>query len=979
MKTRLSWLLAPTVRPWWLAALLLGVLVLWPPAAVQRLDLLAYDLGSRALRPPPAADSAIVAIDERSLQALGRWPWRRSVHAELLTQLQAAGVRSVAFGLLLTEASPSPQDNDDRLLAEALGRFGRVVLPVAPAPAAPGGGMQALLPRPEFIHPQTVLGHVDVEVDADAVARRLFLLGGVDGQYWEALPLALWHLHAGPQATPAMPRLDRRLSHAPPRQSLQAPTWERGHEVLLPAVPGEMPMLSYVDVLRDPALAATLAGRAVWVGVTAAGLGDRLSAAAAPSGSQWSAVQWHAHAYEALRAGRLVTPAGPASAWWLGVLPLGLMALNSQRRGKARSRWHEWLTALLVPAPLVLAGLVLLSLSIWIPVTAATIGTIAGYLLWRAELYRHTRQTLQRTRELGDAALRAITDAVVVVDPRGEVRYLNPVAASLAGRSPEQARGQPMGQLYALGAEDRQRLNDALSDCITHRLPARLGPPVRVSTNDGERLLRICVSPVMDPQGRVESAVLALSDVTDVVSAAQRLHFEATHDALTGLPNRVLLADRLSHAMAAARRSGRSVAVLFMDLDRFKRINDSLGHRHGDTILKAVAHRLLHGCRANDTVARWGGDEFVIVLEDVDSRDAVAVVASKLIETVSQDVSLDGIEVQCSCSIGIAMAPQDSTDADALLAMADTAMYRGKSQAGHRFEFYAADMNAWSREWLAMETQLRQALGRGEFELHYQPQVRVSDSQPIGLEALLRWRTGSGELILPGRFINVAEESGLILPIGTWAIEAAALQLAQWIADGVPVLTVAINVSARQCLDRSLVKLVAGALERTGIPAHLIKLEITETTAMADVEHVISLLEELRALGVSLAVDDFGTGYSSLAYLKRFPIDQIKVDQSFVRDITQDPNDAAIVRATIALAHGLGVPVIAEGVETEEQARFLAQHGCDMAQGYFYARPLDLNGVTAFLKTHALGKAVLPAANLAAKDNVISPWLQPRH
>jgi diguanylate cyclase (GGDEF)-like protein/PAS domain S-box-containing protein len=978
MNARLSWLLAPSVRPWWLAALLLGALVLWPPAAVQRLDLLAYDLGSRALRPPPAADSAIIAIDERSLQALGRWPWRRSVHADLLAQLQAAGVRSVAFGLLLTEASASPHDEDDRQLAAALARFSRVVLPVAPAPASPDGGMQALLPRPEFIHPQTVLGHVDVEVDADAVARRLFLVGGVDGQYWEALPLALWHLHAGPQATPAMPRLNRRLNHAAP-QSLQAATWERGHEVLLPAVAGEMPVLSYVDVLQDPALAATLAGRAVWVGVTAAGLGDRLSAAAAPSGSQWSAVQWHAHAYEALRAGRLVTPAGPASAWWLGVLPLGLMALNSQRRGKAHSRWHERLTALLVPAPLLLAGLVLLSLSIWIPVTAATLATVAGYLLWRAELYRHTRKTLHRTRELGDAALRAITDAVVVVDTRGEVRYLNPVAAHLAGRSPDQARGQPMSQLYALGAEDRQRLNDALSDCITHRLPARLGPPVRVSTDDGERLLRICVSPVTDPQGRVESAVFALSDVTDVVSAAQRLHFEATHDALTGLPNRVLLADRLSHAMAAARRSGRSVAVLFMDLDRFKRINDSLGHRHGDTILKAVAHRLLHGCRANDTVARWGGDEFVIVLEDVDSRDAVAVVASKLIETVSQDVSLDGIEVQCSCSIGIAMAPQDSTDADALLAMADTAMYRGKSQAGHRFEFYAADMNAWSREWLAMETQLRQALGRGEFELHYQPQVRVNDSQPIGLEALLRWRTGSGELILPGRFINVAEESGLILPIGTWAIEAVALQLAQWINEGVPVLTVAINVSARQCLDRSLVKLVAGALEHTGIPAHLIKLEITETTAMADVEHVISLLEELRALGVSLAVDDFGTGYSSLAYLKRFPIDQIKIDQSFVRDITQDPNDAAIVRATIALAHGLGVPVIAEGVETEEQARFLAQHGCDMAQGYFYARPLDREDVTEFLKSKATHRTTPPGAAPAPDTPSLTPRLQPRH
>ena len=977
-----SFFLAPAARPWWLAALLLAWLAWAPPAAVQRLDLLAYDLASRALRPPPAADSAIIAIDERSLQELGRWPWRRSVHADLLARLQAAGVRSVAFSLLFSEPSPSPHENDDRQLAEAIARFGPVVLPVAPAPGE--GGLRALLPLPELAAGAAVLGHVDVEVDDDAVARRLFLRGGIDGQYWEALPLALWHVHAGAQATPAMPRLDQRLALPAPRRDPRRQVWMRDLEVLLPAVPSETPVLSYVDVLRDPARAATLAGRTVWVGVTAAGLGDRLSAAAAPTGAQWSAVQWHAHAYEALRAGRLVTPAGAAWSVWLGAVPLALMALMAvgrRSRDAKRGRLRELAMLLLVPAPLVIAGLLLVSLSIWVPVTAATLACMMALLLWRAELYRHTRQALQRMRGQADAALRAIADAVITVGPDGRVRYLNPVAADLAGRIPEQARGGHVSALYALPVEDRQRLNEALQDCLSHRLPARLAAPVRIVTGDGERLLRICVSPVMDRQERVEGAVLALSDVTDVVSAAQRLHFEATHDALTGLPNRVLLADRLSHAMAAARRSGRSVAVLFMDLDRFKRINDSLGHRQGDTILKTVARRLLNGCRANDTVARWGGDEFVIVLEDVESRDAVAVVATKLIETVSQDVALDGIEVQCSCSIGIALAPQDSTDADALLAMADTAMYRGKSQAGHRFEFYAADMNAWSREWLALETQLRQALGRGEFELHYQPQVRVSDGQAIGLEALLRWRTASGELVLPGRFIGVAEESGLILPIGAWAIEAAALQLAQWRAESVPVLPVAINVSARQCLDRSLVKQVAGVLGRTGIPAGLLKLEITETTAMADVEHVVSLLEDLQALGVGLAVDDFGTGYSSLAYLKRFPIDQIKIDQSFVRDITQDPNDAAIVRATIALAHGLGVPVIAEGVETGEQARFLAQHGCDMAQGYFYARPLDAQGATAFLAAQSPASAAIQATPwpAAADFPTRPPRLQPRH
>lgn len=456
-----SFLPAPATRPWWLAALLLAWLTWLPPAAVQRLDLLAYDLASRALRPPPAADSAIVAIDERSLQELGRWPWRRSVHADLLARLQAAGVRSVAFGLLFSEPSPSPHEDDDRQLAEAIARFGPVVLPVAPAPGE--GGIRALQPLPELAVSAAVLGHVDVEVDDDAVARRLFLRGGVDGQYWEALPLALWHVHAGTQATPAMPRLDQRLASPAPRRDPRQRVWVRDLEVLLPAIPSETPVLSYVDVLRDPARAATLAGRTVWVGVTAAGLGDRLSAAAAPTGAQWSAVQWHAHAYEALRAGRLVTPAGAAWSGWLGAVPLALMALlaagSRSRDGKHGGRLREVAMLLLVPAPLVLAGLLLVSLSIWVPVTAATLACAMALLLWRAELYRHTRQALQRMRGQADAALRAIADAVITVGPDGRVRYLNPVAAGLAGQAPEQARGCHVSTLYALAVEDRQRLN----------------------------------------------------------------------------------------------------------------------------------------------------------------------------------------------------------------------------------------------------------------------------------------------------------------------------------------------------------------------------------------------------------------------------------------------------------------------------------------------------------------------------------------
>ncbi len=963
-----SWhapLSSASVRPWWLALLVLVWFAWAPPTLIQRLDLMAYDLASRVLPVPLAVDSVIVAIDERSLQSLGRWPWPRGIHADLLDRLRVAGVDAVAIDLLFNE--PSPQPGDDRRLASAIAGFGPIVLPLAPI--ADKGGIRVLRPLPEFITGAAVLAHADVEIDRDAVARRLFLRGGVGGQYWDALPVAMWRIRTAGAAVPAVPSRDSRPVAEVSGRGAEA--WVRDLEVLLPARGAEVPRVSYADVLADPALAATLAGKTVWVGVTAVGLGDRLSAASAPRGEQWSAVQWHAHAYESLRAGRLVTPVGAAWAWWLGGLPLGLMIVGS--------RLHGWLRnaamPLLVAMPMVLAGVLLWRWSIWADVTAPALACAAGYLLWRTERDRHTRRALHRLRAHALTALRAINDAVVVVDVAGRVRYLNPVAAHLAGRPPEQAVGIAIENLYALPADDCRRLKDAVVECLSTRQSTRRGPPVQVASGGVDRLLMICASPVTDEQDGLEGAVLALSDITDVVSAGQQLQFEATHDSLTGLANRALLAERLAQAIVDARRSDRSVAVLFMDLDRFKRFNDSLGHRIGDSILKTVARRLLASCGSQDTVARWGGDEFVIVLAQVEGRDAAAAAAARLIDAVSRDVSLDGIDVHCTCSIGIAMAPQDSSDPDALLAMADAAMYRGKAQAGHRFEFYAAEMRAGSRQWLDIETQLRQALGRDEFELYYQPQVRVTDGRVVGLEALLRWRTASGELVSPGRFIGVAEESGLILPIGAWAIEAVSRQLQRWLADGIPSLPISINVSARQCLDRSLVKQVAAMLQRTGIPAGLIALEITETTAMADVEHVISLLDELRALGVGLAVDDFGIGHSSLAYLKRFPIDQIKIDQSFVRDITHDPNDAAIVRAAIAIGQGLGVPVVAEGVETEEQARFLAQHGCDIAQGFFYARPLDVGAATAFLAaqggdepTHRLPfYAIEPSALLPAQ------------
>ena len=426
--------------------------------------------------------------------------------------------------------------------------------------------------------------------------------------------------------------------------------------------------------------------------------------------------------------------------------------------------------------------------------------------------------------------------------------------------------------------------------------------------------------------------MLVLNDVSDTVAAAERLAHQATHDALTGLPNRVLLRDRLRQALA--QRAQGIVAVLFVDLDRFKRINDSLGHQMGDRVLTTLAGRLRSVCRVGDTVARWGGDEFMIILQDMADREAVGRVAAKVMHSVGESITLDDVDFRFSCSIGIAIAHEDSSDADVLFAMADTAMYRSKSQSGAAIHFYACDMSAGTRDWIELESDLRRGVEEDRFEVHYQPQYELAGGRLSAFEALLRFRRHDGELLQPADFITVAEESGLIESIGDWVLQEVTLQIASWSSQGLPVVPVAVNVSARQCLGRSLVRRVANALEQSGIMPSLLRLELTETTAMSDVDHVAALLGDIRALGVSLSVDDFGTGYSSLSYLKRFPIDELKVDRSFVRDLCSDADDEAIVRATIALA------LIFVCVQGYEYA-MLSAHQCDVVQGYLFSRPLS--------------------------------------
>ncbi len=474
----------------------------------------------------------------------------------------------------------------------------------------------------------------------------------------------------------------------------------------------------------------------------------------------------------------------------------------------------------------------------------------------------------------------------------------------------------------------------------------------RVRADNGElRTFSVSGEPIFDEAGVFRGYRGIGTDITERRKAEQRIEFLAYHDTLTGLPNRVLVQDRFVQAVAQAERSQTKVALVYLDLDNFKGINDSLGHAAGDLLLKEVALRLVTCVRDTDTISRQGGDEFLLVLRDLPDTDIVSAILMKIMDSLQQPVVTEGgQELSTTASVGVAIYPDDGRDFDTLRKKADQAMYRSKEAGRNAYHFFDPAMDAEASEHMLMRSGLRRALEHDEFVLHYQPQFDLASGAIIGVEALLRWQHPALGTVAPGRFIAVAEESGLIVPMGDWVLQEACRQAAQWQREGLPPLPVAVNLSAIQFKRGNIERAVERALTDSGLAPGLLELELTESILIQNVESVLNVLTRLKQMGVMLAIDDFGTGYSSLSYLKRFDIDRLKIDQSFVRDLAVDADDAAIVRAIIQMAHNLNFTTIAEGVETEEMRSQLLSFGCDAAQGYLYARPMPADALARFVR-----------------------------
>ena len=575
----------------------------------------------------------------------------------------------------------------------------------------------------------------------------------------------------------------------------------------------------------------------------------------------------------------------------------------------------------------------------------------------RAKIWAQVREGTTKLREREarlEAILSSAADAILTIAADGAVVSANAAAARLFGYPREALPGMALARLLMLTGEDNAtallaRL--AASDAPERELEGR-------SSDDDAIPLSISVSCVALPDELLY--VCILHDLSEQRRAQESIYRLAHHDALTGLENRFSLNLRLEQTLARAAREGELAAVLFLDLDHFKKINDSLGHEAGDALLVTVARRLEALTRDVDTIARLGGDEFIVVLAGDLSPDSVSAVAVRIVETLGAPYQLGAKVAHSGTSVGVAMFPADGADASTLLRHADMAMYAAKANGRANFQFFSASMNSATHERLLLENRLWLALEQREFELYLQPQIALADGAVLGAEVLLRWHHPQLGLVEPDRFIPIAEESGLILPLGEWVLEQALQILARWRAADLGHLRLGVNLSARQCHGDALLTLLDRLLANSAVAPRLLELEITETAAMQDPERTRSLLRQLRERGCEVAIDDFGTGYSSLSYLKLFALDRIKIDRSFVKDIETDPNDAVIVAAIIALAHSLGLEVVAEGVETTAQRDFLQAKGCAVAQGYLFARPMPLAQFDAFVRARDSALA-LPA------------------
>jgi len=894
---------------------------------------------------PANKDIVIIAIDEYSLKKQGKWPWSRRTHAELITLLTAAEVQAIGLDIIFAEPDPNDPEADQELV-KAVRNNGRVILPVLPEKTNADGVLGVTLPWPELAKAAAGLGHVDIEIDNDGVVRSVYLSAGMRGIVWPSFALALLTLDK-------QSRQFYLKGARNPDATLSSNFWRRDFRIEVPFSDSATHFneVSYADVLSDPKLRSSLRGKIILVGVTAAGLVQMFTTPMYKSSGLISGVEVNANILDVLQK------------------DLSIQTLNRT--------WSMLLTGFLVFIPLLAYSFFFPrhALRISVLFSALTIGLSAGlliclhywygpmpvlvvlalsYLLWNRQRLKFFTKTLFKQRQLAKATLHSIADAVITTNAEGLCVFMNPAAEKLTGFSLEKAQGLHIDAVVRfINSEDNiteNEFNKIIHNLSIGRSVKEIVPRYIINNSGDEYAIQINGSLIREESNKISGAVFAFNDITEILQTSRKISHLATHDSLTGLANRVLFYEQIEKAIASCNRQGNYLAVLFIDLDAFKKVNDGMGHAVGDLLLIEVASRLLANMRQVDTVARWGGDEFVILLNQLPLEENITGIVVKTLERLVQPFYFEGLTLYVTPSIGISVFPKDGLTAEELLAHADAAMFQVKENGRNNFGFFSSSFNNSAKQRLVMEKEMYTALEEGQFEVYYQPQVALKTNRIIGAEALLRWNHPQEGIISPDAFISLAEETGLINQIGDWVLQTVCKQISIWQKQGLPEICIAVNLSPRQFMQFDLCEKINQALKENHVQASFLKVEITESLMIKNVNQVAKMLWDIRALGVSVSIDDFGTGYSSLSVLKKFPIDQLKIDKSFINHLGTNPDDASIAQSIIMLGHNMSMDVIAEGVENQVQLDFLLEWNCDSIQGHYISLPLTSGNMKSFFQ-----------------------------
>ncbi len=906
---------------------------------LHRLDLLLYDLHSELFHRPGDDSIRIVAVDERSIQELGRWPWSRRLHGELIHRLSEAGAKVIGLDIVFSEPDMGDPQGD-QILAHSLESSGRVVLPVFPGNNPETGLLEERFPLPLFARSAAMLGHIDAELDIDGVSRSVFLMGGVGRPQWPALPLAMLQLDGSidPGELPGQ--------RSPTTASADHGLWVRDYRTLVPFAggPNHFPVFSFVDVLRGEVRISELRNKRVLVGATAVGLGDRLSTPTSGSHLLMPGVEYHANLLDMLLHGLAIQPLPWYLQFTLTLLPLSVVVFYS-RLSPGRS-FVAW--SLVVLCVLGATAVLLLLVNRWFAPANSLLVLLLSYPLWLGISLRNALSKSGLEEERSKASYDALEQNLVVVDPESRIEYMSPTAENLTGFQTEQVRGRFLDETLRIvddhgftpfdrrldGSQSKRNSNYYLLNGV----------------GDRRRLVRVKCRQVLDRLGQQHGWIMRFFEDDESPFSVEDKTDEMFFDSLTGLPNRSLLLSQLEQNLRRAERNHNEVAVLFVNIDRFRQVNERFGYPEGDQLLQQVSIRLRESIRESDILARNGGDEFVVVLEELNAKDSVATVAGKIVENLSRPYLLNGQNVSITASVGISVYPRDGKESEVLLGKANLALRSSSAVQDQRFCFFSVELHRQVSERREIARKLTDAAIHNQFQLYYQPQVEIESGHIVAAEALLRWPISGDRFITPAEFIPIAEESGLIHRIGGWVFATASRQLSQWQEEGLGIQRLSVNMSAVQLQRQDVIRDFLLELESYQLDPGGLELEITESAIMHNVERATELLKQFQSRGGSISVDDFGTGYSTFGYLKKLPVNRLKIDRSFVRDMDSFQDDAIITLSIISMAHGLNLEVIAEGVETREQLALLRNQGCDLAQGNLFAEPLPAVAFAALVR-----------------------------